>query len=628
MADPLITPTYFEQAADIVRSQIDEMSDRADSSLATANQTIAQLTGLEPSVQIPAPVFEETSIRVPTQTLPDAPTSAVTITVDPFAPIEFERLTFDDGLALETPGPFEPRTGLLNIPEPPAPIVATLAPVRPEIGTITIPTAPQLLEPELGDLMQIQIPEFTFPGLPTFEDTGEPVFDGAAPNVVMQWAETPYASPVLDALKAEILRQMAGGTGLHPDIEAALFARARSRDDEQARKALQEAVDLLASRGFELPSGVLAAQINATIESSRMAAGATNRDILVQASQLEQENLRNAVAQGIALETVLIQQHQQMVDRSFQAAKARLDAEVQLYGVAVQLFNARQSARSIAVEVFKARLSAALAHLEEFRARIEAAKAAGDYNKVQAEIFGVRMDALRRRIEVYSAQMDAARTQADIERLRIDAWRGEIEAWSTGLNVRRIEWEGYKTRVDAEAAKAGMFESESRAYAATVAAAEGRNNTKVAVIRSRIDALQASVGLFSARVSAETQRIGSQLEEARTRVQSFAADVQRFSAEVGADSADRGLRVQALEADLRNHIAMIEVLSQQWQASQQTLVQRANLQAEAIKAAGAMASQLAAGAYSAMHVQASLSGSGSGSTSNSYSRNDNYNYTG
>ena len=45
MADPLITPTYFEQAADIVRSQIDEMSDRADSSLATANQTIAQLTG-------------------------------------------------------------------------------------------------------------------------------------------------------------------------------------------------------------------------------------------------------------------------------------------------------------------------------------------------------------------------------------------------------------------------------------------------------------------------------------------------------------------------------------------------------------------------------------------------------
>lgn len=619
-------PTYFETAAGTVQQQIEDMTARADTFQAAAEASIQALGSLTPITYVDAPPVSTEPTRVPAQQMPDAPTDALAIDIDPFAAPTFESLTFDDGLVLETPGPFEPRSGSLQLPPAPAPIVPGLAPAGPTTRDIALPTAPDLTEPEMGALLQVQIPEFTFPGLPTFTDPGEPVFTGTPPSTALTWDEAAYASPVLDQIKAECLRQMQGGTGLHPAVEAALFARARARDDEQGRKALQDAVDVMASRGFELPTGMLAEQVNATVEANRLSAAATNREILVQASELEQANLRNAIAQGIALETVLIQQHNQVVQRAFDAARARLDADVQLFNIAVSLYNARQQARSIAVEVFKAELQGALAHLDEFRARIEAAKAAGDYNRVQAEIYSTRMDGLRRRVEVFTAQNEGARVQAEIERLRVEKWRGEIEAWATALNVRKIEWEAYETRVRAESARAGMLDAEARAFAATVAAAEGRNNTKVQVIRARIEALQASVALFSARVQAEGARTGSMIEQARTRVSAFAADVERFTAEVGADTADRNLRVTALQTDLRNNLAAIELLSQQWQTRQQTLVQAATLQAEAIKSAGAMASQLAAGAFSAINVGAQISGSGSGQTSNSFTRSESYNY--
>ncbi len=710
----------------------------------------------------------------PTTTLPNipeppSPTEAAMLSVD------FEMIPFDGTLDLENPGPFTPTTQLPSLPEPPSPIVVGQSPSRPPLHAVTLPDAPALVYPEI-DLLPFTLPDFTFPLLPEFSDLdpGEPEFTGVQPNTQLLWAETPYNSQLLSDVINRIRTQLLGGTGLPAAVEAALFARARSRDDEQAGKAMQESVDKLAASGHELPSGTLAAQINATIDANRLAAQATNRDILIQASQLEQENLKNAVAQGIALETVLIAQHNNVVERSFQAAKARLDAEVQLYNFAVALFNAKQSARSIAADVYRTTMQGALAHLDEFRARIDAAKAVSEFNSTQAQVFGTRMEALRRTVEIYGAQMDAARVQSDIERIKIEGWRGEVDAWAQTLNVRRIEWESYKTRVEAEATKAGMYEAEARAFAATVDAANGRNNTKVAVIqqrvqamqasvglyearvreqnqrasitvenarnewagynarlsaestkagtyesevrafaamvaasdgrnntqvavarakvdaiqasvslfnarvqqeatrigveqqnvsneweaykarvaaeaakaniieaearafaaevgatdgrnqtrialaRTKVDALQASVGLFDARVREEGQRSTTQVEIARARTATFQADVARFSAEVSADNADRALRVQANEADLRNNIALVSVLSDQWQAAQQLVFQRSALQSEAVKAAGAMAAQLAAGCYSAMHVQASIGSNANASETHSY----------
>ena len=112
----------------------------------------------------------------------------------------------------------------------------------------------------------------------------------------------------------------------------------------------------------------------------------------------------------------------------------------------------------------------------------------------------------------------------------------------------------------------------------------------------------------------------------RARAASFSADVQRFSAEIQMNTELARLVQQLTELRLRNNLAYYEVQQKAYDAAMSRTIQRAEIAEHGLAAAGSMASQLAAGAMSAGHVQASLSGSGSATASNSASWNYNYSY--
>ena len=94
---------------------------------------------------------------------------------------------------------------------------------------------------------------------------------------------------------------MAGGTGLPPAVEDALFSSARERDSSETARAVQEAVDTWAGRNFSMPPGMLAKSVSVVREQGRLKAAETNRDILIEAAKWEIENIRFAVQQGLAL---------------------------------------------------------------------------------------------------------------------------------------------------------------------------------------------------------------------------------------------------------------------------------------------------------------------------------------
>lgn len=91
--------------------------------------------------------------------------------------------------------------------------------------------------------------------------------------------------------------------------------------------------------------------------------------------------------------------------------------------------------------------------------------------------------------------------------------------------------------------------------------------------------------------------------------------------------------VQSRFADMnaRTNIAFSEMQMSQYTANIQKASQQAQIALEAAKAMGQYAAQLAAGAMSAMHVSANVSGSGSQndsySISNSTSTSTNHNYS-
>jgi hypothetical protein len=625
VADP--TPFYpYDQAAALVTAQIEMLNARADSTLEVANDAIDALSNVDLPGEGTAPEYTLEQVRAPTIVEPAPPATNLFGEIDDITEPLFEDfqnlLSSLDLLAIPT---YTPPITTLDIPPPPAPIDTSGAPDRPTLNDVTVPDDPNVAIPGPPDEIQINVPARPVIVLPTFED--EPVtFDTPNVNTVMQWDEPTYHSDTLDAIKATIQRWLAGGTGMTPEVETALFDRARDKLDTSAMKRVQEAFDTFAAKGWAMPPGMLAEQVNIAQQEAQQMAADLATDILTKSAEWEQENLRQAVSQGIALEGVLIQQFENVAKRVFDAARARLDADVQMFGAYVSLYNARQAGRQILVAIFEAKLKAALAPLDVMKAELEAEQLKGQLNETRARIYATKMEAVRAIVSIFEAKVNAARVKSEVERNKIDAFKADVEAFAAILSARKTAFEAYEAQMRGEGVKGQIVESYARAFAATVDGINGSNNSKINFVRAKIEALTAGVQKYTARLTAQRDRIAAQSEAVRARASSYTADVQRFSAELGMNTELARLVQQLAELRLRNNLAYYEVKQKAYDAAMARTIQRAEIAEHGLAAAGSMASQLAAGAMSAGHVQASLSGSGSASASNSASWNYQYNY--
>lgn len=616
-------PVVYERPYELVRTTIGEMNTRIDETMERATESIDRLADIGRYLPGPStpPAISLPDVYLSARAEPDAPNVDLLGAVNPFTLPDFVTLAFDEGITWGTAPTFTPTIASITIPNPPRPIDLGDAPVRPNIGTVAVPVAPALPTVSAPTLLEINVPQVVFPTLPTFDIGPEPQFEGTTPNTGIDYVEAAYSSTVLDKLRVEIHRMLSGGTGLHPAVELALFDRARAREDIAAGKAVDEAFGTFAARGFELPPGALVAAVDAIRERNHAATSTIARDILIQSAQWEIENLRTAVANGVALETITIGLHNAIADRGLRLAQAQVDAEVAAYNVLVAIFNAKQQARSVRVALFEAQLRAALAPLEANRLQIEAEQVKGQINEALVRTYVAQQDAVRVLIERFRAEVQAAQAQSDLERAKIEIYRGDVEAWRARVDARRVEFDAYEAHVRGEVAKAGIYDAEARAFASTVDAFQAGENVKLGRIGARRDALLASVTLFDSKVRGESDRVRGEVGAIQARAEGFRADLQRYAAELGADTSERGMLLQSQEARLRNALAGVEIASRQYDNAQARLLQQAGLMKDALTAVGSMTSQLAAGAMSALHVSTSMSGTASavGSSSNSYS---------
>ncbi len=92
-----------------------------------------------------------------------------------------------------------------------------------------------------------------------------------------------------------------GGTGIPPAIEAQIYSRARSRDSQEASKLREAAVLQFANRGFTLPNGVLAGRLLEIEQDASAKASNTNREIAIKQAEIEIENIKFAVSEGVKI---------------------------------------------------------------------------------------------------------------------------------------------------------------------------------------------------------------------------------------------------------------------------------------------------------------------------------------
>lgn len=622
----------------IVQSRINDATDAAEEARAIALDTIEDL--------------KNTSFALPPD-MPSAPEIDSNITIPlnlpTITPSTFGRITgittndqVNGLLTMPTILPttipdFEPSVTSISIPGVPT-LDAGTRPTEPTADTDpTLPNAPSISIPALDTLATITIPSFTFPTLPTFDATA-PEFEGSSLPPVFEWTEPTYATEVLDEALVVIRRMFAGGTGLPAAIENAIFERMNDREDRLVARAVSEAYTEWSDRGFTAPNGMVNARVDNVRAESQLRKQGANRELAIKVADIEVENLRFAVTQALAAEQVLVNIFLNSAERTFQAAKYQIQALVEIYNAQVSLFNARQVAYQTAATVYKVRIDAALSELEVYKAQIQGELAKAQVNESIVRAYTARVQALMSEVELYKARLEGAKIQTEISRTKIERYKVSVEAYATNIGAEKIKFDAYSAQIQGEAAKVSMINAQAQAYAAQIQGIATGVTAKKTEVEAVVSANEVKLKEFVALVERDKSLMQAELSAIQSAVAGFTADTQRYIAGTESEKAKAQLEVSIVETEQRTAIALYSALTASYNARMEQMIREASLTVEGLKSAGQIATTLAASAYAAVHVGATLSGGGalnaSGNVSDSYSRSDststnyNYNYEG
>lgn len=610
--DPLPISTGTSAAVEEVTQAFDRFEQRSEDLTGDFEQTVAQLLAAvsdDIPIGIPELNFNVELPAVPA--IPPVGSSTLPNDLDIDAPTAPD-MTPQLGPQPTMSWPAAPTITEPNIPA--APVFDPLAvPTKPAVSTdLTVPDAPQLVLPAVPDLAVIDIPTFTPPVLPTFSETA-PVFTAVAPNTAIEWAEPVYASENFDEALAVISRMRLGGTGLPAAVEQGLFERGRAREDRAAAKAVAELTDQWAARGFVAPPGALSAQRAAVLELAALNITTLSRDVLIKATDIEVENLRFSVTNGLAAEQILVNLHNNATQRLFEVAKSAVENALALYNSQVNVLNALNQGYATKAQVFRIRVDAELASLESQKLELEAARLRGDLNMQQVALYKERLAAVLSEIEVFKAQLAGVQARAEIVKTVYEGFRTEVQAFGEVIASRKVEADIHRSQVEGEVSRIKIGEARASIFTSLV----GAEKTKV-------DAWQSASQVEIAR----TQAIGSNYGQT---VKAFEAQVSRANAKVQAVLELIGRRLQAEsvrntalteqnraqlsigEQKLQSVVAQANASIKLLEVTLTKLFQQMDLRARTLTAVGQMQATMAGGAMAAQHVSASI-GATSGDT--------------
>ena len=500
---------------------------------------------------------------------------------------------------------FDPVFDNLTIPDAPTPRADPVFPDAPVFGEIALPVKPAGQRPNLPDLVELVIPNFAFTPLPPF-DEASPEFEGSSVSAVLQWSEVPYQQTILEEEMAVVRRMWAGGTGLPPEVERALWERAASREDVAVSRDISAAATEFSGRGFTLPPGMLVNRIDAIRTEGQLKKQTLGRDVMIKVADTHIENLRFACQQAIASENVLIGLWSQMAQRGFEAAKAQLESELALLNAQVAIFNARQSAYQTAANVHKIALEERALELEKFKAELEAEVAKGQINEQRIKVFLGLYDGLKADAELYKAEMQGAQLESELQRNEVEKFKAGVQAAGELIQADKLRYDAYESRVKGETAKAQLLESQGRAYSAYVSGKVARSEIDVKNQQAELQVLDLQLRAFLGNLERDKVQLQAETAAIQATAEAHRTNTQRYTAEMGAKTALAELDMKALDSETRNMIALYDVEIRKYSNAREQLIRVASLQSDGLKAIGQMHSTLAAGAMAGISLGATI----------------------
>lgn len=503
-----------------------------------------ELQNISPIEPGDAPTLDATA---PTLSLPSAPSALGEFTET--APSIQTDYTFPaTPAALDNPFPTEPTLTTITMPAAPSLALPSLTAEAPTDDT-EAPTG-------LADQFVARFREIS----PVFTDAVE----GQVDAMVAKY--NPQFHTQMAAIESQLSTYMAGGTGLDPDVEDAIYERARSKADAEARRAIDTAFNEAAARGFTIPTGAAIAGARRSRQAAADINAQAQREIVVMQAEMEQKNLQFAMQQSQALRQMILSAalnyHGNLIQingQALQYAQAVVGQLVEAYNVQVRAFGVRVDAYRAQVSAYEARLRGTMAAVDLYKAEIDAQQALLSADKAKIDLYRSRIDALDVLAKVYRSKIDTILSQAGLEKLKLDLFRTQVEAYVARAQGKRAEFDAYQALIGGQEARVRIFGSQVQAYGNEVQAYRAKVDAQAEVVRAQAVSNDAKVKQFTAHLDAYKTISMVRGDNARAQM-----DLQ-------------GMRLKAFETTARTNVARVEAGAQIYSAKANVTLRNAEL---------------------------------------------------
>lgn len=545
-----------------------------------------------------------------------------------FTPVHVGSFTPEKVDAIDTTG--QPPPGVFTSPDividdfteaapslylPSAPTVSYgPTPVVPAAGTVALPDDPVLVDVALPTFLSLNTP--TFAGVDLHYDYLNklekiPTLELVQPTPYHYARGPEYASALLDNLKAVLNERIKGGTGLNPAVEQAIWDRARSRETQTALANEAEVMRQSEALGFQLPSGVLAAQLREAQQAYYDKLSGFSRDVAIKQAEMEQENLKQTIEQGMQLEGQLIDYSLKLEQMTFEAAKAAAENAIQIYNGQVEKFKALLAAYDTYAAAYKTIMDAELSKVEVYKAELQGEQAKAEINNSLVQRYKAQIEAGMSRVEVYKAQVGAANTLVQLEQTKLGAVGEQIKAYVAQVNAETAKIEAYKAGVQAESTKMEIYRVKAQVFSAKAGAQAEKARAEISRFGAQVQQQGMAWEGYKALMAARGARAQSQAASATAAADAFRAKANANEAENTANARKWEAEIQQYAAS-QNYAMQIAKINGDWAL-------RANgARIDAAKAGAQVYAQLTASAYGMVNASAGVSLGSTNSVGYSY----------
>ncbi len=432
------------------------------------------------------------SAEIAERSMQDAPQEQFTVPDInlPTAPV-FQALVKPSALAIALPDDI-PDVPVVNLP-------SDLV-----VGNQTVPNAPTVSLPSFGEAL--------------------PTLDIDLPQTTLAYVEPVYASALKTALASKLLDGIVnGGTGLGATVQTDIWNKDIERLEQQKDDDIDKAINLWSGRGFDMPAGMVAAQVQEIQKNFTNDRSQNSRTISVEEARIAKEMTQFFLSTGLSEEQINLSHANNVANRALEAEKAVVQFSIDLFNSKVSKFNLqldRYKAKQIEVEMELKIQELVLSH---YKAELEGVNTKLGQDAIKVDNYKAILASHDINVKLYTAEVGAVLAQLNIERAKVDIFKGEIDAYVAEIGSQKAQYGLYLAEIDGEKAKIDIHKTEVDAYATRVDAVKVSNDVVIAQInadiseeRMNLDAHLANVEVFKAKSDQALSQIGHESDIFRT----------------------------------------------------------------------------------------------------------------